>query len=51
MQSFYFPRNAQKERFSHVFYATGKGKAFQLTLIGEESNLLVNGVEITEDRH
>lgn len=50
MQSFNFSRNAQKEGFSHVFYATGKGKAFQLTLIGEESDFAVNGAEITKEK-
>jgi len=50
MQSFYFSRNAKKEGFNHVFYATGKGNTFQLTLTGEESDFLVSGAEITEDR-
>lgn len=50
MQPFHFSRNAQKEGFNHVFYTTGKGKVFQLTLKGEESSFLVNEANITEER-
>lgn len=50
MQSFYFSTNAQKEGFNHIFYATGKGKVFQLTLKGKESSFLANEANDTADR-